>query len=263
MVTPTRQIVFDGSNVVQTRTVQEYSAPAENVIEYLRSQLGNSSLKTDILPRNCRAVFTVGDYTYYMIEVSPQTFTFSWSEGETQDPETEEFIYHDAGQATVAMPWQYFIFTAAKAPPNSYSIDQNLIDVKLLWALERFSSYSDPLFRAQIPNVDEYAVVCLGDLFTESNIPVADRIEEIVASFYTGHSRFNHDIGWNLPYGGDHEHWEAMTEKDPYCWRRWRPATNTLSHWTGFNPYSGTGVEPANMESLIYNALSQVGTPAW
>jgi len=254
----------ENGQIIQSYTKDTVSASSADVISFLKNQLfqGNTALMdSGILPHNCRMhLRTSSNEEVFVVEMKPGIQTLHWNDlyFENEYDESREI---PAGTAEVAMPWQYFIFRVEDAEPNTLGIEKHINTVQLLWAKERLTSRDAPVSVAQIPNVDDSAYICLGDAFPQSDMPIADRIDEIMSTFYSELSTFNHDLGWHTPYGNDEtDTWVFQTQRYPNIWKQWSLYTLPFSNFVQTVPVNATSY---TIDQLLTMAISNTGVGLW
>jgi hypothetical protein len=141
--------------------------------------------------------------------------------------------------AKVPIPWQYFLFQFKAYA--SESTPWHMEDYALYWAKDRVQNWNSLVMPAMLPNIyRDRGTICFGSTSPSSNLPLDIRIEEIVDNFFGPASRFNADLGWNIPYEyqvrnrwGDYDdrprggaaslfrNWVAAGKENPLCWLKW------------------------------------------
>ncbi len=248
---------IQGSNIVQTYTNDQYSAPIASVMEYIKERLGTGSVikSTPPLPIGCRAYFKDAQYERYLVEVAPGIHPFNYS-----FYEEEEGADAMSGNIQAVMPWQYFLFNFVKAPANNYNVEYNFESVKLFWANHRFIGWDSRVYVALLPNLSSDGTVCLGDAFPQSDRSVCDRIESVVNEFYD--HTFNNDLGRNTPYE-DIDTWEVESKRSRLIYRDWPVSENRFRDYINVNPETLASTEDINLHTLLAEAIQRGGNASW
>lgn len=102
----------------------------------------------------------------------------------------------------LSMPWQYFLFRFKRNRPNVQGVLWQLEIADLFWSRNRISSLSERgVVIAPLPNIDQSTgSICFGMTIPPSNLPLHERIDNMVDGFYATESEFNGDLGWNMPW---------------------------------------------------------------
>lgn len=102
----------------------------------------------------------------------------------------------------LAMPWQYFLLRVTRKRPNVLGVGWGLDTSYLFWSPKRLTTLRNPpaVLAAMIPNISqENASICFGNTMPDSNLPLYERLDNIVDGFYAPESTFNGDLHWNMP----------------------------------------------------------------
>lgn len=161
-------------------------------------------------PRGTRLYREFSKSAMYIIEVEPGIQTLRL--GRTYE---------------VAMPWQYFIITFNRiyGPPvkGVRKTFSQLGSIRVLWSKTRMNSMASSMIVARIPNVRAAtALLCLGTTAPSTGLSEAERIDELMQFFYSRDSKFNVDLGRNLPnhYRG-FAVWQRESAVNPFVWKKW------------------------------------------
>lgn len=115
----------------------------------------------------------------------------------------------------LSMPWTYFIFSFASNNPEASSWSLN--NRRVFHAPQRVTTTGDRLWAAFLPNVDDHANICFGSTGVPTDLPLAQRVDQMVDTWYL--TEFNNDMHAGrvhpLPFNGSL----------PNGWRLWVEAT--------------------------------------
>ena len=125
----------------------------------------------------------------------------------------------------LGMPWTYFWFVATTARDINEP-RWNLEFWRIFHAKDRYEDEKTKLIPARCPNVYSDGRICWGTAGAPGNIPLCDRIDELVTNWYI--SEFNGDLDGSVPlpnHANNYLEWVTKTREDPTWWKSW-------SDWT-------------------------------
>lgn len=101
----------------------------------------------------------------------------------------------------IALPWQYFFLDFLRNKPNTHGVPWAFNAGYLFWSRNRISTLHDRrIIGGLIPNVTpENGSICFGVTMPASDLPIHERADNIVDSFYSPESEFNGDLKWGMP----------------------------------------------------------------
>lgn len=190
--------LVNGFGVVQA------TAPLNALAQIMTDYTAHKNLFTTLMPRGCRIVRQTIATTTFLIELEPGIHIL----------QTAKRGYE------MAMPWQYFVLHFKKvANGRGYIIQPS----QLFWSKTRITDLSASVQIARLPNINQRSgEICLGNAGPESDLPLVNRVDALVRDFFSPGSKFNADLGWNLPnqYKGL-GYWSGASHRDPFCWLKW------------------------------------------
>lgn len=130
------------------------------------------------------------------------------------DPRVRTITYNSRSYR-VAVPYIYFVFWASHnqgAADTEWSLD----DYRVYARPRPLTGWSDPLWRAPLPNLFNDDRICFGSTAPNAAQTIANRLQHIINEFWV--TPFNSDLGTNLPRGFDNfRTWErASTESNDF-----------------------------------------------
>lgn len=228
------RVVLEIENGLVTQKTYSLSM-AVPLAEFLPLIEHRPTIYSPVLPTNVRAEYwdstdQSNQKLVFMMEREPQiiTMTFRNREGNTT-------------RHRLSIPWSRFTFTATTSDINARGAGWQLQDYKVFWSKDR---YTDPtkedMVPCLLPNIYEDGRICFGSTAPAAGTNFADRMDEIVNSFYI--SMFNRDLAIRYPNGArSWATWERLTETNPMHWREWSDWTN-IGHLMSYTQVSGAAI---------------------
>lgn len=183
----------------------------------------------DILPLNCRySKYLRDDSKFFIIEDGPHLRTINADlymestieklklKGQLDEFGFTNFLKENKQPYKFILSFPYIVYLIKLSSSNYVQ------EFKIFFRLSPLTGRSDYLLKANLPNIDRYQKVCLGNKNKESsrNLTINETCEYVIHMFWS--SIFNEDYNYNLiEYGnkvsevGDYLTWMYYTKKDP------------------------------------------------
>lgn len=158
----------------------------------------------------------------FLIELPPRVRTIDYDNADPTVP------------CVVALPYTIFNFIISTRTPNPQGQDWSLDNLRVYWARESAQNLDQHVIPALLPNIYADATVCWGNTGINAAQPLADRIDEIVNTFYlstfTDHGVRDREWPWNRR---TYKRWARETAADNQAWKtfpEWDLADTNVEH---------------------------------